>query len=762
MNLAVTNPQAITPPPFSAGLDQWSQTTGRPGTPTYDAAAFAAFVPADPDFGGALEVQKISATTRLRWMGEVPVLPGSYLRVRARIKAVAGVMPNVRIAAWTGDSSGTEITGLTTTGAQTTLTTYGQIIEVQAIIGTGARPSVDMVWPLSVTIAHLGLDLTGPTGGVVRIDDLIIDDITALYTRDLLGLVDVRDFGALGDGVSDDRAAFLAAMGAANGRSLLVPEGVFAIGDDLTIPMQAVFRGTLAMDPQTVLILQQNFDLTGYEAAFGNAETGFRKGVQALFHSNEHMEFNLKGRRVPLNGPVDVFALAGYDNTSRRRVLADGQLDFIASPEWDTETATAIATYSPSSPLLLSGISNVAAIPVGARVSGVGVGREVYVRSRNVAAGTLTLSLPLHGGAMTQEFTFERFRYGLDFSGFSSLRNFEFHNLEFICRGRGSAVMLAEGGRIFRFNQCDFNRPRDRAITSIGVACQGLMVDNCQFSSSQMTLNSQDRTVIAFNVNNNDAKIRNNRAVLWAHFGVMAGSGHIVSGNHFFQGDGTSAGIRQAGLILSAGNVKTTVTGNYIDNCFIEMTNEHDAFPDHTTGFSFGGLTVTGNIFFAISVAPWFRYLIFKPFGTGHFIQGLVVQGNVFRLSGNAIERVEAVDTTYAGLQYNRFRNVLFQDNAYNGVDFPTESPTVIIHEQNTEATSWTIESGAKMPFGGRVRTVTSVVMEDAARDGSDAIRHDAPYVQVNQGPDSNQARLRWPVATRGRAVVTMRVDRPL
>lgn len=762
MNLALTNPAAIQPPPFSAGLQHWSQSTGRPGTPTYDQAGFAAFVPADPDFGGALEIQKITATTRLRWMAEVPILPGTYLRIRARVKAMAGVMPDIRIAAWAGDASGTEVTGLTTTGSAVTLTTFGQIVEISAIVGTGTRPGVDMVWPLSVAFGHFGLDLTGPTGGTVRIDDLIIEDVTPFYTRDLLGLVDVRDFGALGDGVTDDRPAFVAALTAAGGRSLLVSDGQFRIESDLTINIPAVFRGTLSMPDSAILILQQNFDLQGYEAAFGDGQTGFRKGLQALFHTNQHTHFDLNGRRVPLTAPVDVFALAGFDDTSRRRVLSNGQLDYVDSPDWETHVTTRVASYNPINPLLLTGVTNVASIPVGSHVSGAGVGREVYVRARNVAAGTLTLSLPLHGGAMTQEFTFRRFRYGLDFSGFSNLRNFEFHQIEFTCRARASAVMLAEGGRIFRFSHCNFNRPRDRGITSIGVACQGLIVDHCQFSSAEMTLPSQDRTVIAYNVNHNDAKIRSNRVVLWAHFGVMAGSGHIISANHFFQGDDNAQGVRQAGLVLSGGNVKTTITGNYIDNCFVEMTNEHDSHPEQTVGFSFGGLTVTGNIFYASNVAPWFRFLVFKPYGPGHFILGMTVQGNIFRTSGGVIDRVEQVDTTFATLRFERFRNVLFKDNTYNAVDFPAESPAVILHDQNTESTVWTIDSGGMMPFGGRVRTVSSVVLENPARDAEDEIRYEMPYVQVNQGPNNDQARLRWPVATRGRAVVTLRVDRPL
>ncbi len=762
MNMAVTQGLALMPPPFSAGLDVWSQTTGRPGTPTYDEAAFAAFVPSDPDFGGALEIQKLSATTRLRWMGELPILPGTYLRIRARIKAISGVLPSVAIAAWAGNSFNQQVSGITTTGPVTTLSDYGAVVEVSAIVGTGARPGVDMVWPTEVAFAHFGIDLTGPTGGVVRVDDLIIEDVSNFYTGELLGLVDVRDFGAMGDGVSDDRPAFVAAMAAAGARSLLVPEGSYFLGDDLTVTMPLVARGTITMPEDAVLILQRNFDLPGYEAAFGPGETAFRKGVQALFATNQHTTFDLKGRRVVLTEPVDMFALAGSDDIAIRRLIVNGQLDAGDSPAWETETVTRTATYATNNPLRLDNISNVAGVPVGARVSGTGVGREVYVRSRNTGAGRVVLSQPLHGGSGTQQFTFQRYRYLLDFSGFSGLRNFEMHDIEFRCRGRCSAVMLPEDGRILRFMNCEFDRPLDRGITSIGAACQGLWIDNCQFRSSEQPLPATDRTVIAFNVNGNDAKIRNNRASLWAHFAVMNGSGHVIIGNHFFGGDNLSQSPRQAGLILTGGNVKTTITGNYIDNSFIEMSNEHAVEPEFTSGFSFGGLTITGNIFTCNDVAPWFKWIVFRPLGPGQFIQGLQVSGNVFRTINGRIDRVDGVDTTFAGLDYGRFRNVIFENNAYNGVDFPTESPGVIIHDQTSESAVWTISTGGKLPFGGRARTISSVVMEDPARDASDNIRYEMPYAQPVQGPNGDQVRLRWPQATRGRAIVTVRVDRPI
>ncbi len=73
--------------------------------------------------------------------------------------------------------------------------------------------------------------------------------------------------------------------------------------------------------------------------------------------------------------------------------------------------------------------------------------------------------------------------------------------------------------------------------------------------------------------------------------------------------------------------------------------------------FSFGGLTITGNMFTTNDVADWFNFIVIKPYGPGHFINGFAVIGNVFRSLNGRIDRVEHVDTTFADLDYSRTRS---------------------------------------------------------------------------------------------------------
>lgn len=761
MNKAITDGLVLMPPAFSAGLNLWSREDGTPGSGSYQGQPNAALVTNDQNFGGCLELQKTEATQKLRSFAQTPIQPGLYLRVTARVKAVSGNLPSVRIAAWAGDVSGQNVAGLPQTGASVALTAYGQVVEVSAIISPASRTGVDLPWSLQSVYAHIGLDLTGANGGVVRIDDIVVEDVTNVFIRKLMDWVDVRDFGALGNGSTNDAPAFLAADAAAEGREILVPSGVFRLNSDVTINSRIRFEGTVSMPTNRRLVLTRNYDLNTYGQAFGSELEGFKRALQALFFFTDYVTLDLSGRRVDLVEPIDVAALAGITSFSNRRVLRNGQLTAVAGPAWNSADVTSVATYSASNNTTLTNVANVANIQVGSLVIGTGVGREVYVTSKNVGAGTVTISQPLYGAVGTRSYTFRRFKYMLDFGGFELMSRFELENIEFNCLGIASGVMLPMSGSTQRFVSCTLNRPKDRGISSAGSGCQGMFVDMCQFLSNEQALPAVDRTTIALNVNANDTKLRNNRIVRFAHFAIMNGTGHLIHANHFFQGDSETSGVRRAGLVFTQTNVSTVVTGNYVDNCFIEWGNEHDSEPQENGEFSFGGLNIVGNVFIASDTTTAFRWIVVKPYGAGHFFSGLTISANSFRCFGTIVDRVDMVDTSFATLDFSRSRNVRVEGNSFNNVAQWIMNPVQVSHTQNTAAETWNVSAGGFVPFGGRIRMVEAVMPEGVITNASSSPRYVFPYSVPGTGPGDREAQIRWGEAVRGKALVTMRMDVP-
>jgi len=751
---------SFTPAPYSEGLAAYSNGNGTSGSPSYATSGNAVFVPADQDFGGALEILKTDATQRLRYKGQTPIVPGRYLEVKVRVKAISGNLPSVRIAAYAAQSGGGAIPGVVTEGALTPLTAYGSVVEVSAIVGIGNRDGVDMVWGAAARYGHFGIDLVGQNGGVIRVDDIEINDVSGLFLGDVVSTVDVRDYGAIGNGTTDDTAAFEAANAAANGRTVLIPSGVFRLNGDVTFDNETKFEGTVTMPTAAILLLRRNFDFPNYMEAFGDEQLAFKKAFQALLNNSDHESLDLGGRKIALTEPVDL--QAAVPNRTRyetRRAIHNGQLIALPSSDWDTTTITARATYSPSNSRTLTNVANIANIPVGSHVSGAGVGREIYVRSKNVARGELTLNGPLYDAAGTQNFTFRRYKYMLDFSGFDVIAKFILHNIEFQCSELCSAIMLADAGTIFTVRDCFITSPKDRGITSMGGGCQGMFIERCQFLSAENDLNVSQRSTIALNVNANDVKLRNCRAERFRHFAVMSGQNHLIVGNHFFQGDTVNGGIRSAGVVMAEAYASCVFTNNYVDNAFFEWTNERDPSPAFAGGFSFSSLDITSNIFLSGEVATSFSYLVVKPYGAGHFINGMNVAGNRFRSINGYVERVERVDTSFADLNFSRMRNIRFDGNSFHGVNKPVENPHLLEVSQNTNEQTWVVETGPGLPFEGRSVSVDAVVVRGGVRNAANVLNYDNPFVRAQQGPDSDQVHVVWSEAVRGKIAVTTRMD---
>lgn len=762
MNQVITDGLILMPPAFAAGLGDWSRQDGRPGSDTWATAPNAAIVAADSDFGDCLEILKTDATTKLRWMGQTPIIPGMYLRISARLKVLSGNLPDVRIAAWPGSGSDVHVPGLTEAAADVAIPAYGSIVTVTAILGTGDRGGVDLAWGTGPTYAHVGLDLTGPNGAQLRIESITVEDVTSVFHRQMMDWVDVRDFGAVGDGTTDDRAAFAAADAAANGREVMVPTGDFFIGSNLTFTNPARFEGRIIMGDSTRLALNENFDLDGYAEAFGDEVVGLKKGLQQLFNQSDFEAFDLCGRRIILDEPLDVQAVVGNKNTyANRRVLRNGQFAAAASSAWNDTVETRSAGWSSSSSFELTGVSNAASIAVGSLVTAPqGVGREVYVRAVNAAQSKVYLSSPLCAAPANQTYTFTRFKYLLDFIGWQNLQRFIVSDVEFLCGGLCSAVNLALDGLVFQIQDCYFTGPKDRAITSADEGCQGMQIDRCQFLSNEQTINVPQRKSICFNINSSDCKIRDNRANKFLHFGVISGSGNIISGNHFFQGDGIVEGVRSPGLVIADANAKCTFTGNYVDNCYIEWTNEKDPNPDFTGGLSFHGLTVQGNIFFATNTAPWMRFISIKPHGDDHFINGMSITGNLFKKTNGAqLEAVDGVDDSIAPLDLNRTADLEFKGNVFQGIVKRTENPISVRAVEGSAVQNWNVDLSDFLPFGAPVKYALSVLPDGPLRSSSNVVIYSAPYAQGYHSVGGQTLRVTWSQAVKGAAYVTARCD---
>jgi hypothetical protein len=709
-------------------------------------------------FGGFIALYGVDETVALidrALAGEL-----AYLQVRARVKAVAGALPRVRIAGYAGGAGGNAVPGVVTAGPEVTLTQYGRVVEVSAIVGIGDRGGVDMSWSAAALFGHFGLDLVGPSGGVVRIDDISITDITSVFLRDMISVVDVRDYGAIGDGATDDSAAFEAAAAAANGRTVLVPAGTFFLAGSVSLNAPVKFEGQVTMPADAQLLLPKAFDLPTYIAAFGDEELGFKKAFQALLNNVDHDSLDMGGRKVSVSAPVDMqAAVVNKSSFETRRVIRNGQIEAADSSAWTSDVVTSQAGYDPQDPRRLSNVAAIETIAVGALVEGNGVGREIYVRGKNEATQEITLSAPLYGAQGNQTYTFTKFKHMLDFSGFGRLANLELQQVELQCNGRASAILLAQGGESFGMSNCVISRPRDRGVTSIGGGCLGMLADRCTFRSDEADLPVADRRTVALNINSDHIKLRDCKASGFLHFAILGGQNNIVLGNHVTQGDDVNNGLRSAGIVLTDQRSFASITGNQIEDCFVEWSNERDADVVNGPGKAFRSLTMTDNLFLSGSVADWFSFFVVKPIGPGHFLHGLTVTGNKFRSTQGAIDRVERIDTSLGDINYDRFSLIDFNANSFRGVSHEIANPLRVQHDENSTSPVWVVSGNGHLPFDAEVLNVDAIVARGPVIDEGGATVHAMPYAVPGQGATRKEVHLYWGQPVQGTAIVTMRID---
>ncbi|MGZ2256157.1 right-handed parallel beta-helix repeat-containing protein [Roseobacter sp. A03A-229] len=565
MNKAITDGAELMPPPYAQAFDAYAGEDGSADAPALGPEV--RLVEDDPDLGPCLELEKTESLHAIRYRGETPLLPGCYLRVTVRLKVLDGALPSARIAGFAGGPGGVPVADAQTAGPTVRLPEIGSVAEVSAIVGPGARLGVDMVWGPDALYGHFGLDVTGPGASVLRIGPIVIEDVTAVFLTQQIAQVDVRDFGAAGDGKTDDSDAFEAADAAACGGSLLVPQGRFFLGRDVTLSAQVRFQGHVVMPEEAVLLLREQFDLPSYYAAFADMPLALGKALQALLLPHAPNRLDMRGRAVALSEPLRVPAPRRTSPMPQRKTLCNGQIIAQAGPEWIPQERRAIAQWAPDAPRVLREVRIAAQIPPGAHVSGPGVRDETYVCGVEAAIGALTLNGRLGGGTGQRELTFTRFQYLLDFSAVPALYDFTLSGMELCCEGLASGILLAPRGANFRLQDSTIRDMRDRGLTSCGSGCNCLVLDRSAFISRQRTALPH----LGFNASSSGLRIVNCRSEGPHAFGHFAGTHMLMSGCHL----SNTTGALHPGLVLAQGPV-CLLTGNHFQDCTVIVGRDQE------------------------------------------------------------------------------------------------------------------------------------------------------------------------------------------
>ena len=255
-----------------------------------------------------------------------------------------------------------------------------------------------------------------------------------------------------------------------------------------------------------------------------------------------------------------------------------------------------------------------------------------------------------------------------------------------------------------------------------------MLIDRCQFLSSEDGENVANRTTIAINAHANDVKICNNRVARFRHFAILGGAAHCLWAITFSKVTRLPAVFEpQVWSLLKRTPVQLSLATISIT---VRLNGAMNTIPRQSS-VQFSALSVNDNVFLSGDVAPWFSYVVVKPHGVGHFLKDVSISGNRFKFLGLAIDRAERVDTSFADLDYSRMREINFADNSFHGVNERVSNPLRFKYTEGSAATTWTIDTADQLPFKGQALAMDSVVVVGRIRNSSNSVVFPTPYVDL-------------------------------
>ena len=578
----------------------------------------------------------------------------------------------------------------------------GRELTVSATI---ADTAVAPWWPATVgqePIAQRFVDMAGQVVDTIQYER----DVTATSRGvvDKLGDVfSLADYGADPTGVTSANAAFALADTAALlvGGTIVVPAGEFLIDANLSIASPVIYQGRLIVEEGIYYQDSNPLRLSEFLKRHETSEDAFKAMLFALYRSGRPRIADGEGLTVNLSGPINVAEVTGVTSFSVYHCLTGfkWQMDEDQAEVEEVVVGTAVAE---SSTLSLADTSD---LRVGMEVTGTGIGRGVYIKTID-SPTAVTLNVPAWGNGVAQNYTFIDYPFMLDWRDFTSCARLRILDSELQCAGFCSGIIMAFDGIDTVMNRVRFTNIKGRGVVDYWRGSGGLSFDLNDMTFAAAT-NADAVGIIS---TSNDVKVRSNRITTCKHHMIYHGGGVLVSGNHWWGGD-------NAGCIFTGREYKSTIIGNYIDNNWVELSDE-GANLDNSKFL--GLINITGNHWTSNNApsAAW-RFIKLAPHVADRPIAEISVTSNTFKdfANGSVPFRIDGVITTDGSIDADVRTRVFFVANGFKGIGNITADPQTVIvvtDEADIDLTdTHDADFDNRLPFEGHCNTVLSTCIRN-------------------------------------------------
>ena len=505
-------------------------------------------------------------------------------------------------------------------------------------------------------------------------------------------------FGAAGDNITDDQAELVAAF--ASGQPVLIHKPYY-IASTLNIPAGAnvIFWPGGTIKPANGVAVNINreakvayapgaqaFDLSlggtlRSTSGFGSdnrggglkissyissdstvpATAGFKQAIKDLFNLNVYT-LDLEGRRIIIDNEIDMAALTGITSKSVWKRITNGYIDTTGFDVNAPETNGTVASVSFTANSAVATMASTANLKAGMEVTaGTRLPRGTFVQSIDSATQITLSKSSMTTGSST--LSWWRRRYVLDFSGFTALSRFTMDNLYINLQTNASFYLSSMNDDIVEFKNCRFVNPKRFCINQFALG-GGMVIEGCDFISDEAATAPHLRTRIAC-ILNGDCRVANNRWAFFLHAAIFDGYASQIVGNHPFAGSGGVSATHMANFVFQQGG-DLVIVGNYIDNGWLEFTNELYA---GNASASIGGFNVSGNRFVTKTSDAAYAFIVIKPYNAAAPLNGIIIANNTFKpLTGGggvAITAATKLDTTAGNIDTATPEDIYMGNNSF-------------------------------------------------------------------------------------------------